>query len=330
MAEQRQVEKRKVDMNRLADQFEREVGEIIELVSVAAGPAREPRRPHCPRPRIPSRRSASAPPAPRSEASANVHSVAAASEELASSIGEITRQVETSARIAGEAVEPGAEDRRPHQPAVAGREPHRRRRRSDPDHRRPDQSAGAERDHRGRARRRSRHGLCRGGLRGEVAGRADREGDRRDQPADHRHPVGDPGSVAAIKEIGATIGRISEISAAIAVRGRAAGRRHAGDLPQRAARRRRHLAGRDQHRRRPARRIRDRRRLLAGAVGRAIARQRKQPPEARGRELHELDQGGVSADRWRNRTSLLRYCERSEAIQTVTAERFGIASLRSQ
>ncbi|MFX7981120.1 HAMP domain-containing protein, partial [Acinetobacter baumannii] len=34
VTEQRQGEARKVDMNRLADQFEREVGEIIELVSV--------------------------------------------------------------------------------------------------------------------------------------------------------------------------------------------------------------------------------------------------------------------------------------------------------
>ena len=34
-----------------------------------------------------------------------MHSVAAASEELASSVSEISRQVEASARIAGEAVE---------------------------------------------------------------------------------------------------------------------------------------------------------------------------------------------------------------------------------
>jgi len=39
------------------------------------------------------------------EASANVHSVAAASEQLASSVDEISRQVGASARIAGEAVE---------------------------------------------------------------------------------------------------------------------------------------------------------------------------------------------------------------------------------
>ncbi|MEY9482350.1 HAMP domain-containing protein [Bradyrhizobium ottawaense] len=39
---------------------------------------------------------------------------------------------------------------------------HRRRAQSDPGHRRADQSAGAERDHRGRARRRRRPRLCRG------------------------------------------------------------------------------------------------------------------------------------------------------------------------
>ena len=63
-------------------------------------------------------------------------------------------------------------------------------------------------------------------------------------------------------------------------RGRAAGLRHAGDLPQRAARRRRHLAGRGQHRRRPARCLRDRRRLRPGAVGRAVAGERKRPPRS--------------------------------------------------
>ena len=57
----------------------------------------------------------------------------------------------------------------------------------------PDQSAGAQRHHRGGARRRSRPRLCGGGVGGEGAGRADREGHRRDRPADLRHPGRDPG-----------------------------------------------------------------------------------------------------------------------------------------
>ncbi|MBR0848044.1 cache domain-containing protein [Bradyrhizobium diazoefficiens] len=102
-AEQRQGEARKVDMNRLADQFEREVGEIIEQVSVAAGQLEKSSTTLSKTADTVTQVSDRASTA-SGEASTNVHSVAAASEELASSIGEISRQVESSARIAGEAV----------------------------------------------------------------------------------------------------------------------------------------------------------------------------------------------------------------------------------
>ncbi|WP_426438020.1 methyl-accepting chemotaxis protein [Bradyrhizobium genosp. P] len=102
-AEQNQAEARKVDMNRLADQFESEVGEIIEMVSVAAGQLEQSSTTLSKTAdtveQVSSRASRAS-----GEASSNVHSVAAASEELASSIGEISRQVGASARIAGEAV----------------------------------------------------------------------------------------------------------------------------------------------------------------------------------------------------------------------------------
>ncbi|WP_441238734.1 methyl-accepting chemotaxis protein [Bradyrhizobium sp. 930_D9_N1_4] len=103
VTEQRQGEARKVDMNRLADQFEREVGEIIELVSVAASQLETSSTTLSKTADTVAQVSGRASTA-SGEASANVHSVAAASEELASSIGEISRQVESSARIAGEAV----------------------------------------------------------------------------------------------------------------------------------------------------------------------------------------------------------------------------------
>lgn len=102
--EQRQVRQRKVDMNRLADQFESEVGEIINLVSTAAGQLEASSgtlSKTADTVETVSQRASNA----SGQASANVHSVAAASEELASSVGEISRQVEASARIAGEAVE---------------------------------------------------------------------------------------------------------------------------------------------------------------------------------------------------------------------------------
>ena len=102
--EQRQSQQRKIDMNRLADQFESEVGEIITLVSIAADQLEASSTTlskTADTVEEVSQRASSA----SGEASANVHSVAAASEELASSVSEISRQVGTSARIAGEAVD---------------------------------------------------------------------------------------------------------------------------------------------------------------------------------------------------------------------------------
>jgi methyl-accepting chemotaxis protein len=102
--EQRQMQQRKVDMNRLADQFESEVGEIISLVSTAANQleaSSSTLSKTADTVEQVSQRASNA----SGDASANVHSVAAASEELASSVAEISRQVDASARIAGEAVE---------------------------------------------------------------------------------------------------------------------------------------------------------------------------------------------------------------------------------
>ena len=127
------------------------------------------------------------------EASTNVQSVASATEEMASSVTEISRQVQESARMAGDAVDQARKDQRPGQRTVEGCRPHRRRGRTDQQHRGPDQSARPQRDHRGRACRRGRTWFRGRGIRGEGAGRTDRQGHRRDRPADHRHPGRDPG-----------------------------------------------------------------------------------------------------------------------------------------
>jgi len=146
-----------------------------------------------------------------------VQSVASATEEMASSVNEISRQVQTSAGIANEAVAQARKTNDRVGGVGQGGSPDRRRRRTDQHHRGADQSVGAQRHHRGGACRRGRSRFCRGGLRGQGAGRADRESDRRDQPADHRYPERHPrvGRVA-IKEIGDTIGRMSEIASTIA------------------------------------------------------------------------------------------------------------------
>ncbi len=76
-AETRAVASRKVDMNKMADDFETAVGRIVETVSSASS----------------------------EEASTNVQSVASATEEMASSVTEISRQVQESARMANDAVD---------------------------------------------------------------------------------------------------------------------------------------------------------------------------------------------------------------------------------
>jgi methyl-accepting chemotaxis protein len=102
--ESRQMEQRKADMNRLADQFESEVGEIITLVSSSAGQLETSASTLSTTADAVQNVSHRAAAASR-DASASVHSVAAASEELALSVAEISRQVDASARIASEAVD---------------------------------------------------------------------------------------------------------------------------------------------------------------------------------------------------------------------------------
>jgi methyl-accepting chemotaxis protein len=102
--EGRQAARRKSEMNRLADQFERDIGEIIVLVSSAAtqleGSATTLNQTADTVQSV-SHHAADA----SSSASTNVHSVAAACEELASSVAEISRQVDASSRVANEAVD---------------------------------------------------------------------------------------------------------------------------------------------------------------------------------------------------------------------------------
>jgi methyl-accepting chemotaxis protein len=102
--EHQQAERRKTDMNRLADQFESEVGQIINLVSTAAGQLESSSSTLSQTADTVEQISRQASHA-SNEATANVHSVAAASEQLSSSVSEISRQVSASARIAGEAVD---------------------------------------------------------------------------------------------------------------------------------------------------------------------------------------------------------------------------------
>jgi methyl-accepting chemotaxis protein len=97
------AQQRKSDMNRLADQFESAVGEIVETVS-SASTELEASAGTLTSTAERAQEITTMVAAASEEASANVQSVATATEELSSSITEISRQVQESARMANEAV----------------------------------------------------------------------------------------------------------------------------------------------------------------------------------------------------------------------------------
>jgi methyl-accepting chemotaxis protein len=102
--EARQVQQRKADMHKLADAFEGAVGEIVETVSAAATELEAAARTLTTTAER-SQELAGAVAAASEEASTNVQSVASASEEMSSSVNEISRQVQESSRVANDAVE---------------------------------------------------------------------------------------------------------------------------------------------------------------------------------------------------------------------------------
>jgi methyl-accepting chemotaxis protein len=104
MTEQKRAQQRKADMIKLADDFEGAVGEIIETVS-SASTELEASASTLTATAVRSQELAIVVAAASEEASANVQSVASATEELTSSVNEISRQVQASARMAGEAVD---------------------------------------------------------------------------------------------------------------------------------------------------------------------------------------------------------------------------------
>ncbi len=103
-AETRQAEQRKADMRELANAFEGAVGEIVETVSSAATEL-EASANTLTKAAERSQSLATTVAAASEEASTNVQSVSAASEELTTSVNEISRQVQESSRVANEAVD---------------------------------------------------------------------------------------------------------------------------------------------------------------------------------------------------------------------------------
>lgn len=103
-AEQKAKQGRDAAMRELAAGFERKIGHIVEAVSVAAGEMQGMSSSMSGSSEETARQTAAAATA-SSRASTNVETVAAATEELTASIGQIARQVTRSAEIAGKAAE---------------------------------------------------------------------------------------------------------------------------------------------------------------------------------------------------------------------------------
>jgi methyl-accepting chemotaxis protein len=102
-AEARAAERRRVEMDRLARDFETAIGEVIETVS-SASTELEASAGTLTTTAERAQELTTSVAAASEQAAANVQSVAAATEEMASSVSEIGRQVQESSRIADEAV----------------------------------------------------------------------------------------------------------------------------------------------------------------------------------------------------------------------------------
>jgi methyl-accepting chemotaxis protein len=102
-AEKQARDQRRTEMRKLADEFEAAVGEIVQTVS-SASTELEASATTLTRTAEQTQQLSGRVEAASEEASSNVKSVAAATEEMTASIVEISRQVRESNRIAGEAV----------------------------------------------------------------------------------------------------------------------------------------------------------------------------------------------------------------------------------
>jgi methyl-accepting chemotaxis protein len=107
-AEVRAAAQRKADMHRLADTFQAAVGDIIDTVS-SASTELEAAAGTLTRTAERTQELSGTVAAASEEASANVQSVASATEEMTSSVNEISRQVQESSKIAGDAVKQAQE-----------------------------------------------------------------------------------------------------------------------------------------------------------------------------------------------------------------------------
>jgi HAMP domain-containing protein len=227
-------------LDELTRAFEAKVGELVGGLSSASA-VMEDTAQSMSSTALATNRQAGVVAAASQQTSANVQTVASATEELTSSIAEIGR--------------PRRRERPPQRRyralAGRGRAEDRRRRHPDPEHRRADQPARAQRHHRGGARRRRRTRFCRGGLRSQIAGRPDRKSHHRNIRADRRHPGGERRDGDGDPQRGRRDRRDRSDRRGDRRRDRATGVCHQGDLPECPGSRARHPGGHLEHFRRP-------------------------------------------------------------------------------
>jgi hypothetical protein len=219
------------------------------------------------------------------ESSTNVQSVASATEEMTGSVGEISRQVQESSNIAGEAVKQAQEtDKRitelSHATSRIGDVVKLITAVAEQTNLLAVNATTEAARRGGRARLRA---VVASEVKALAAQTAKATSDISTQIAGMQTATQD--SVTPIKEIGgydpAHFGDRGDHRRG----GRGAGRGDAGNLPQRAGGRQGHSTSCDQHRQPQPRSERDRLGLIASAVVRAVAGEREQPPQDRGREI---------------------------------------------
>ena len=285
--DQAAAKQRKADMIKLADDFEGAVGEIVETVS-SASTELEASAGTLTSTAVRSQELATMVAAASEEASTNVQSVASATEELTSSVNEISRQVQELARMANEAVDQvhKTNDRVSELTKAAARI--------------GDvvelintiagqtnllaSNATIEAARAGEAGRgfavvasevkalAEQTAKATGEIGQQISGiQSATRGFRQRHQGNRRHHR------KAVRDFIDHRGR-----------GGRAGRGDPGNLPQCAAGGAGHDAGELPHHRRPAGRRRDRIGVVAGSLGGAVAVRRKQPPQARSRQVPEL------------------------------------------
>ncbi len=291
----RTAQEQRAEMMDFADRFEKAIGAVVERVSNSAremAALSEQLAAGVERTKV---RSASAAEASQGAAT-NVQTVAAAVEELTTTVQEISRQVVQSHNATTDAVKVAGEADAEVSLLSDARRAHRRRHQDDHRDRGADQPAGAQRHHRGGARRRCRQGLRGGRGRGQEPRPADLARDRADHQPDLRDPELDPDHGRRHPRRRQHHPQGQRDLAGGGRRDRAAGRRDPGDRAQHPAGLQRHPARGRRHRRRHQRRRRQRRRRRAHPRKRRRPRARSRRAQQRARHLPRQGQGGVASD----------------------------------